>query len=167
MIHSPDSPSIWITAVPPFGPEETGVLLSVDVTSEDPGERMVSVLLNRGHEGEEGVFYLLPFDLSARYERSGDRLSVSIRASRQVLAADLADRTDGLHEHLAALAADPADDDWVILLRRALVTDFVPPERDGVKQPVLLIDHTGPATLAELFAQFHEGEAGFAVLNAD
>ncbi|MEU1304860.1 hypothetical protein [Streptomyces shenzhenensis] len=162
-----DSPSMWITAVPPFGPEGTGVLLSVDVASEDPGERMVSVLLNRGHEGEEGVFYLLPFDLSARYERSGDRLSVSVRASRQVLAADLADRIDTLHEQLAGLATDPADDDRVTLLRRALVTDFVPPERDGVKQPVLLVDHAGPATLAELFARFHEGEAGFAVLYAD
>lgn len=166
MNDSPASPRIWITDVPPFGPEETGVLLGVDVTSEDPGERMVCVLLNRGHEGEEGVFYLLPFDLSARYERDGDRLSVSVLASRQVLAADLADRTDTLHEHLAALATDPADDDRVILLRRTLVTDFVPPERDGVKQPVLLVDHVGPATLVELFAQFHEGEAGFAVLNA-
>ncbi|MGW3957539.1 hypothetical protein ACWEKM_43200 [Streptomyces sp. NPDC004752] len=162
-----DSPGIWITAVPPFGPEETGVLLRIDTTSEDPGERMVCVLLNRGHEGEEGVFYLLPFDLSARYERSGDRLSVDIRASRQVLTADLADHTDTLREQLAHLAPDPADDDRVTLLRRTIVTDFVPAELDGEKQSVLLVDHEGPATLVELFAQFHEGEAGFAVLHAD
>ncbi|MFI1016182.1 hypothetical protein [Streptomyces sp. NPDC020965] len=166
-----DSARAWISAIPPFGPDDVGVLLSLDLTSRDPGERMVAVLLNRGHEGEEGVFSLLPFDLSARYERTGGRLAVSVLASRQVLVDDLAGDTDddraALRAHLAGLPRDAADDDRVTLLRRELVTDFVPAERDGVKQPVLLIDHPGPAPLAELLSGFERGESGIAVLNAD
>ncbi|MGY5010566.1 hypothetical protein ACWCY6_21205 [Streptomyces sp. 900105755] len=45
-------------------------------TSADPAERMACMLPDRGHEGEAGVRYLLPEDLSARYERTGNRLSV-------------------------------------------------------------------------------------------
>lgn len=162
-----DSPGIWITAVPAFDPDDIGVLLALDEGSADPGERMVSVLLNRGHEGEEGVFYLLPHDLSARYERTGDRLAVSLMASRQVLLHDLADHPGGLAEQLADLPCDAADEDRVALIRREIATDFVPAEVDGDKQAVLLIDHAGPAVLEELFARFDEGEAGIAVLNAD
>ncbi|GAA3787443.1 hypothetical protein ACFS5L_05220 [Streptomyces phyllanthi] len=162
-----DSARMWITAVPPFGPDDAGVLLAVDVTSGDPGERMVSMLLNRGHEGAEGVFHLLPFDLSARYRRNGDRLAVSVTASREILAHDLADRPDDLGEHLAGLPHDAGDDDRVTLLCREIATDFVPAERDGAKQAVLLIDHVGPASLGELFSRFGEGEASIAVLHAD
>ncbi|MFF4338823.1 hypothetical protein ACFY00_02655 [Kitasatospora sp. NPDC001540] len=55
----------------------------------------------------------------------------------------------------------------MILPRRELATDFVPQERYGRRQPVLLIDHAGPAaSLEELFAAFERGEAGIAVLNA-
>lgn len=175
-----DSTRIWITAVPSLDPDDVGVLLSVDTTSESPGERMVSVLLNRGHEGEEGVFHLLPFDLSARYARDGDRLTVTVTASRQVLADDLADDLadgrDGLYEHLAGLSPDTPDapdasdtvaDDRVVLVRRELTTGFIPDEQDGVKQAVLLVSHTGPAPLAELLSRVDRGEANIAVLNAE
>ncbi|WP_199564921.1 hypothetical protein [Spongiactinospora rosea] len=162
-----DSARMWITAVPPFGPDDIGVLLALDLTSQDPGERMVSVLLNRGHEGEEGVFYLLPADLSARYERTGERLAVSLTASRKVLDHDLADQADSLRDHLAGLPSDDADDDRVTLLRRELVTDFVPAVVDGEKQAVLLIDHAGPAPLDELLSEFDQGEASLAVLYAE
>ncbi|MFD4699467.1 hypothetical protein [Streptomyces niveus] len=162
-----DSARMWITPVPALDPDgEPAVLLGHDRTSRDAGERAISRLLDRGHEGEEGVFYLLPFDLSARYERTGERLAVVVTTSRQLLvkeSADLADLAD-----FAALPVDGADDDRVVLLRREIVTDFVPAEQDGEKQPVLLIDHDGSAaSLAELFDRFEAGEAGIAVLNAE
>ncbi|MEV8364429.1 hypothetical protein [Streptomyces niveus] len=161
------SARMWITPVPALDPEgEPAVLLGHDCASRDAGERAISRLLDRGHEGEEGVFYLLPFDLSARYERTGDRLAVVVTTSGQLLVkepADLADLTD-----FAELPVDGADDDRVVLLRREIVTDFVPAEQDGEKQPVLLIDHDGSAaSLAELFDRFEAGEAGIAVLNAE
>lgn len=169
-----DSARMWITTVPALDGDEPLVLLGHDHTSQDPGERMISLLLDRGHEGEEGVFHLLPFDLSARYERTGDRLAVVVTTSRQVLAqqsADRPDHTDFSHvtaDHVIAdhVTADTGDD-RIALLRREIVTDFVPAERDGEKQPVLLIDHDGSAGLPELFARFDEGEAGLAVLHAD
>ncbi|MFE3587608.1 hypothetical protein ACFXOY_08790 [Streptomyces niveus] len=162
-----DSARMWITPVPALDPDgEPAVLLGHDCASRDAGERAMSRLLDRGHEGEEGVFYLLPFDLSARYERTGDRLAVVVTTSRQLLVkepADLADLAD-----FAALPVDGADDDRVVLLRREIVTDFVPAEQDGETQPVLLIDHDGSAaSLAELFDRFDAGEAGIAVLNAE
>ncbi|MCX4659347.1 hypothetical protein [Streptomyces uncialis] len=160
-----DSARMWITAVPPFGPDDTGVLLALDHDSQDPGELTALALLDRGHEGEEGVFYLLPFDLAARYERVGDRLAVRITASREVLADEPAGGR-GPGGPAAGLPPDADDADRVTLLRRELVTDFVPSGPDGEKQGVLLIDHPGPASLPELFARFERGESGFAVLNA-
>ncbi|WP_381801988.1 hypothetical protein [Streptomyces niveus] len=162
-----DSARMWITPVPALDADDPVVLLGHDHTSESPGERVVSLLLDRGHEGEEGVFYLLPFDLSARYERTGDRLAVVLMTSRQVLAHELADRSDLVREHLPDPPVEAADDDRVILLRREIVTDFVPAEQDGQRQPVLLVDHDGSASVTEVLARFDEGEAGLAVLNAD
>ncbi|MFC8719217.1 hypothetical protein [Kitasatospora sp. NPDC057198] len=157
-------PGIWITAVPPFGPEETGVLLAVDTTSADPGEQAVSALLGYGHEGEEGVFHLLPSDLSARCTRTPGRLAVTLFTSRAVLTRHFA-------EHPALLAHFTGDDEWVPLLRRALATDSAGPDSgpdsgpDGEPRAVLLIDHPGPAASpAELIAAFDAGEAGIAVL---
>ncbi|MFD8596326.1 hypothetical protein ACFV1L_15150 [Kitasatospora sp. NPDC059646] len=151
-----DSSRMWITAVPPFGPDDVGVLLSVDTGSTDPGERLACRLLDRGHEGEEGVFHLLPFDLAARYSRTGDRLAVTLVAARAVL-----------DEERTEAPPQSDEDGWVTLLRRELVTDFEPAEQDGEKQAVLLIDHLGPVgSLEELFARFEDGESGIAVLNA-
>ncbi|MFB7949365.1 hypothetical protein ACFC6L_31125 [Kitasatospora phosalacinea] len=157
------SPGIWIAAVPSLGPEDVGVLLAVDTTSADPGERAVNALLGYGHEGEEGVFHLLPHDLAARYARSPGHLAVTLVTARAVLARCLAE-----HPDLLAEFGPPGDDDeWVPLLRRELATDFVPAERDGDPQAVLLIDHAGPAaSAAELIAAFEAGEAGVAILNA-
>ncbi|MFE2044027.1 hypothetical protein ACFXAZ_24475 [Streptomyces sp. NPDC059477] len=186
-----DLTRMWIGAIPSLDPDSREVILDLDHTSTDPGERMACRLLNRGHEGEEGVFYLLPEDLSARYERSGDRLAVTVLAHRELLARDLTpDRTSGstsgstsgptsgptpgaddLAGHLDSLPSDPRDDRWVVLLRRETVTDFEPVRRDGEYQPVLLLDHAGghpagPVTPAELIAGFEAGESGIAVINA-
>ncbi|MFJ5231846.1 hypothetical protein ACIQBJ_18360 [Kitasatospora sp. NPDC088391] len=160
-----DSSRMWITAVPPLGPEDVGVLLAVDGGSAEPGERAACRLLALGHEGEEGVLYLLPFDLAARYARAGDRLVVTLVAPLGVLDGVL----DG--EPAGAAGADTFTEDgaeWAVLLRRELVTDFVPEEQDGEKQAVLLIERTGAgdASPDALFALFEAGETGIAVLNA-
>jgi hypothetical protein len=159
---------MWITAEPPFGADSPGVVLAVGPGSPDPGEDMVRVLLNRGYEGEEGVFHLLPDDLRARYQCDGDRLAVVLVAYRQVLAADLAHTRDPLLDALGTLPPDPADEDRVVLLRREISTDWVPAEQDRYRQPVLVLDHEGdPGGPAELLARFQRGEAALAVLRAD
>lgn len=162
-----DSARMWITTVPALDTDDPVVLIGHDHTSESPGERLISLLLGRGHEGEEGVFHLLPFDLSARYERDGDRLAVVVTTSGQVLAHVLAEHPDLTRQHLPDLPGHAPDDDRVPLLRREIVTDFVPAEHDGEKQPVLLVDHDGSASVTDVLALFDEGEAGLAVLYAD
>lgn len=158
---------MWIGSIPSFDPDAHGVVLAVDRASSDPAERMVCVLLSRGHEGEEGVFYLLPHDLSARYERTGERLRVSLLARRDVLANDLESHPSALRAHLTGLPRDPGHDDRVVLVRRETVTDFVPPEHDGVPQPVVLIDHVGgPIELAGLVGLFDARESGITVVAA-
>ncbi|MFI6289094.1 hypothetical protein ACIBCM_30855 [Streptomyces sp. NPDC051018] len=162
-----DSARMWITTVPPLHPDDVEVVLALDHASQDPGERMTSVLLNRGHEGEEGVFYFLASDLSARYERTADRLSVSVTAPRHLLARELPVLPETLREELSELPGGASDHDRVTLLSRAIATDFVPAEQDGEKQPVLLMGSVGPASLTELFSRFEKGEADIAVLNAE
>ena len=161
------SARMWISAIPSLDPDYLGVILDLDHTSSDPGERMAGVLLNRGHEGDEGVFYLLPDDLSARYERTGDRLAVSLLAHRSLLADDLTSHPAELRAHLDGLPSDPLDDNRVVLVRRESVTDFVPAEREGFRQPVGVIGHGyGPVSLAELLDLFEKREVGVAVVAA-
>ncbi|MBD0738204.1 hypothetical protein [Streptomyces sp. CBMA29] len=161
------SARIWVGAIPALDPDSTEVILGLDLESADPAERMICLLLNRGHEGEEGVFYLLPDDLSARYERNGERLAVTVLSHHAVLEADLddadLDATDELRTHLAGLARDPLDADRLILLRGEIVTDFVPMVRDDSAQPLLVT-----TTAADALRQFRpdEGETDIAVLSA-
>ncbi|WP_208817498.1 hypothetical protein [Micromonospora echinofusca] len=157
---------MWITAVPPFGDDDVGVLLGIDIQSDAPGQRLVSRLLNRGHEGEEGVFYLLADDLCARYERTDDRLAVSLLAWPEVVNAESADGDDAVRRAVDELPREVGGG-RIVLLRREIVTDFVPEHGPDGSQPVLLVDHAGPAPLAALFAAFAEGDASFAVVNAD
>ncbi|MFE3069923.1 hypothetical protein [Streptomyces sp. NPDC059247] len=163
------SAALWIGAVPSLDPAGREVLLGLGPDAADPGTRLVRRLLDRGHEGEEGVFYLLPEDLCARYERTPGLLAVTLLARRDDLAHVLPAAPEEERALPDALPADPRDDNRVILLRRELATSFAPAERDGEPQPVLLIDHTaGPdAGPGELTALFEEGEAGIAVLNAE
>ncbi|MFF7474149.1 hypothetical protein [Streptomyces sp. NPDC008092] len=169
------SARMWISEIPSLDPDTREVILDLDRTSADPAERMACLLLDRGHEGEAGVFYLLPEDLSARYERTGNRLSVSLLARRDVLAQDLAARPAALRAHLDRLPRDPLHDERVVLVRRETVTDFVPAERDGFQQPVVLIDHDaghdagvggGPDALPGLVSLFERHEAGIVVVAA-
>ncbi|MFD7575839.1 hypothetical protein ACFV6U_35830 [Streptomyces sp. NPDC059810] len=166
-----DFPRMWIGAVPSLDPEGQEVILDLDQAAAEPGERLALLLLNRGHEGEEGVFYLLRDDLSARYERTAGRLTVTLLARREVLAHDLRSHPEEVRAELDALAADPLDADRVVLLHRGLSTGFVPAARDGEWQPVLLLDHaggpvSGPCGLPALLALFERGEASLAVVDA-
>ncbi|MFJ3610296.1 hypothetical protein [Streptomyces hydrogenans] len=158
---------LWTRPFPPFDPDATEVVLTVDHASADPGERMVCALLGRGHEGEEGVFHLLPDDLTARYRRTGDRLAVTLLAARSVVAADVADRDDGLNGHLAALPVDPLDPARVVLLHRETVTDHVPETRDDELRPVLLLDHVGGSPAPEDWdGLFENGASSVTVVTA-
>ncbi|MFF7256473.1 hypothetical protein [Streptomyces microflavus] len=134
---------MWIDTVPSLDPDTREVILHLDRTSTDPAERLVHRLLDRGHEGEAGVFHLLPDDLAASYGRTGDRLTVTVSTHRDVLTRDLDAYGDELRPAVDGLLRAPHDGEHVVLLRRETVTDFVPAERDGQPQPALLIEHAG------------------------
>ncbi|MET8971400.1 hypothetical protein [Streptomyces hydrogenans] len=155
---------LWTRPFPPLDPDVTEVVLTVDHTSADPGERVVCALLGRGHEGEEGVFHLLPEDLTARYRRTGEVLAVTLLASRSAVAAAGA---DGLSDHLDALPADPLDPARVVLLHRETVTDHVPATRGDELRPVLLLDHVGGSPAPEDWAGlFENGASSVSVVTA-
>ncbi|WP_406253490.1 hypothetical protein OH786_34240 [Streptomyces atratus] len=104
------SAELWIGAVPSLGPGGRDVFLGLGSHADEPGARLARLLLDRGHEGEEGVFYLLPEDLAARYERTGDRLAVTLLARRDVLAHSLrARRRRGAYcpEHCPQIRSTP------------------------------------------------------------
>lgn len=162
-----DAEQMWATVVPT--PEDDAddaaelVVIAVDPRSSDPGQRVVDTLLDRGHEGEEGVFYLLPFDLGMRYERTGDRLSVLLLTSPEVLDHMVSNYRQDLVADAAALRDAPLVDGGVLLLRRELDTDFDPTTEEG-DQPVVLLVQEGPATEQDLFSAFDEGEAALAII---
>ncbi|HEU5471863.1 MAG TPA: hypothetical protein VFV67_14525 [Actinophytocola sp.] len=140
------------------------VVIGVDPTADDPGPRLVDMLLDRGHEGEEGVLYLLPFDLGVRYERTGDRLSVLVLTSPQVLDHTVSSRSnEDLTAAAAHLRAATLVDGGVPLLRREIPTDF-DHTTDNDDHPVVLLVQEGPATEQTLFAAFDEDEAALAVI---
>ncbi|MFJ9430044.1 hypothetical protein ACIRQY_10280 [Streptomyces sp. NPDC101490] len=163
------SADLWIGAVPSLDPAGREVLLGLGPDADDPGTRLVRRLLDRGHEGEEGVFHLLPEDLCARCERIPGLLAVTLLARRDVLAHVLLTAPDEERALPEALPADPQDDNRVVLLRRELATAFAPAEQDGEPRPVLLIDHDGGPSSGpgELTALFEAGEAGIAVICAE
>lgn len=163
-----DAEQMWVTVVPALEADEDDdaaelVLIGVDPTSDDPGQQVVNVLLDRGHELEEGVFYLLPFDLGLRYERGGDRLGVQVLTSREVFDHMVPKYGEELVAATAALRAAPLVDGAVLLLRREIATDYDPAASEG-DQPVVLLVQDGPATEADVFAAFDNGEAALAVI---
>jgi hypothetical protein len=162
-----DAEQMWVTVVPAIEDgEEDGaelVVIGIDPGSDDPAQRVVDILMNRGHEGEEGVFYMLPFDLGVRYERLDGRLGVLLLASPVVFDDMVQKHGRDLAESSAALRAAPLVEGGVLLLRRELPTDFDPATEYG-DQPVVVLAQSGPAAEASLFASFEEGEASLAVV---
>ncbi|MFD7655692.1 hypothetical protein ACFV4N_17100 [Actinosynnema sp. NPDC059797] len=163
-----DTEQMWVTVVPALedGEEEEAelVVVAVDPTAGDPAQQVLDVLMDRGHEGEEGLFYLLPFDLGVRYERNGDRLAVLLLTTPEVLDDVLSRRGEELLAATAPLRAAPLVEDGVLLLRREVVTDFDPATDDGGEQPLVLLFREGPAAEADLFSAFEEGEGALGVI---
>jgi hypothetical protein len=162
-----DAEQMWITVVPALEDDEDDgaelVVVGIDPTSDDPGQQVVNVLLDRGHELREGVFYLLPFDLGLRYERGGDRLGVLVLTSPEVLDNMVPNYGAELAAATAPLRDAPLVDGGVVLLRRELATDFDPAATEG-DQPVVLLIQDGPAAESDLFSAFTAGEAALAVI---
>ncbi|MFI6819816.1 hypothetical protein ACIBJE_02540 [Micromonospora sp. NPDC050187] len=182
-----DSVRMWITALPLSGADEANIVLAVD-TRGDVGERLACALFNYGHEGEEGVFYLLPMDLWARVEVAGDWLTVRLVAWRERVAQSVEYRDEEFRRLVAALPLEELPDGRVTVLRReiridpAALADQVgllpaPGHRAALSpegepcgdelRPVLILDHEGPATLEQLVAALDDEEASVLVVGAD
>ncbi|MFT7841211.1 hypothetical protein Q5530_34185 [Saccharothrix sp. BKS2] len=173
-----DAEQMWVAVVPAFDEDEdedgdgagTGeggeaelVVIGIDPTADDPGQWVVNALMDRGHEAEECVFYLLPFDLGMRYERAGDRLGVLLLTSPGAFDEVVPKYGEELVAAAAHLRAAPLVDGGVPLLRREIATGFDPATEEG-GQPVVLLVREGPAAGADLFSAFEEGEAALAVV---
>lgn len=162
-----DAEQMWTSVVPALGDGEDDegelVVIAIDPVLGDPGQRVMDALLDRGHEGEEGVFYLLPFDLGVRYERTGERLSVLLLTSPEVYDHMVPKYREDLVVAAAPLRDAPLVDGGVVLLRREIVSDFDPATEDG-DQPVVLLVQENPAAEENLFSAFDECEAALAVI---
>ncbi|ONI92838.1 hypothetical protein ALI22I_01560 [Saccharothrix sp. ALI-22-I] len=162
-----DAEQMWTTTMPLADDEADDpelVLIGIDPTTGDPGQRVVDLLLDRGHEGEEeGVFYLLPYDLGVRYERDGDRLRVLLLTSPAVFDEMVPKRGGDLVVAVAPLRAAPLVEGGVLLLRREITTDFDPATEHG-DQPVVLLFQQGPAAEADLFSAVRRGAGALAIV---
>ncbi|MEU4567548.1 hypothetical protein [Micromonospora sp. NPDC023956] len=182
-----DSVRMWVTALPPSEPGEVNIVLGVD-TRGGVDERLACDLFNYGHEGEEGVFYLLPMDLWARVEVTGDRLAVRLVTSPERVTEAGRHRDEEFRRAVADLAREELPDGRVTVLRREIRIDpaalagqvgLLPgpghraelgPEGEPCGddlRPVLVLDHVGPATLDQLRTALADGEAGVLVVGAD
>jgi hypothetical protein len=182
-----DSVRMWVTAVPAVGPDEVNIVLGVD-TRGGVDEQLAGALFNYGHEGEEGVFYLLPGDLRARAEVVDDRLVVRLVTSAQRITEAVRHLDEEFRRIVTGLALEELPDGRVTVLRREIVIDAaavadqvgllpgpghraaLSPEGDPCGdqlRPVLAIDHDGPATLEQLVAALGDDEASVMVVGAD
>jgi hypothetical protein len=128
----------WIRdRIDPDAPEATHIVLGIDRSGgpAEPGQHAVSLLLARGMESEEGVFYLLPQDLCCEASRSGDVVTVDLLTVPEVSGDD-----DGSVE-------------WVRILSAA-----IPHPETAVLpgMPILLIECEGVVGLDELLESIPE-----------
>jgi len=159
----------WIRdRVNPDAPDETHIVLGIDCSEQtEIGERVVSLLLNSSMEDDEGVFYLLPYDLCYEVTRSGGVVTVELLTTLTVLTsrstlegADWGRAEDaGLiprHTRARDVVAAPNDDapvEWV-----AVLSATIPFPADAVLPgpPIVVIDHEGVVGLDELVAAIPE-----------
>ncbi|GAA1286783.1 hypothetical protein GCM10009634_35640 [Saccharothrix xinjiangensis] len=156
---------MWIATVPALDDEEH-VVIGNHHSADDAGRRVVGALGGLGYEGDEGVYHLLAFDLWARCERVGDRLSVLLLTSPGVLDDMVRTCPERLREAVASLRGTPPVDGGVPLLRREITTDFDPATAPGGDQ-VVVLDHDGVATPTDLLAEFDPEEATLVVLHTN
>lgn len=183
-----DSVRMWVTAVPLSAPDEVNIVVGVD-TRGGPAERLACDLFNYGHEGEEGVFYLLPMDLWARVEVTGDRLVVRLVTFPQRITDAVRYRDDEEFRRIVTgLGLEELPDGRVVVLRREIRIDpaaladqagllpgpghraALSPEGEPCGdnlRPVLILDHEGPATLEQLVAALDDEDASVLVVGAD
>ncbi|MEU5720248.1 hypothetical protein ABZ783_00260 [Micromonospora sp. NPDC047738] len=182
-----DSARMWIAAVPPAAPDELNIVLGLD-TRGGPDERVACDLFGYGHEGEEGVFYLLPDDLRATVELTCSRLGVRLVTRPQRMAESLVEHGVEFRRSAADVANETIDGGQVTVLYREIDIDVDalaaypgllpgPDHRPAMTEdgevvggglrPVLCLDHAGPATLPELLDSYRAGEGSIIVLGAD
>ncbi|MFE0593272.1 hypothetical protein [Micromonospora echinospora] len=182
-----DSVRMWITAVPLSESDEVNIVLGVD-TRGGADERLACALFNYGHEGEEGVFYLLPMDLWARVEVTDDRLVVRLVTFPGRVTDAVRHHDEEFRRIVAGLGLEELPDGRVVVLRREIRIDpaaladqagllpgpghraALSPEGEPCGddlRPVLILDHEGPATLEQLVAALDEEEASVLVVGAD
>ena len=160
----------WIRdRVNPDFPDETNVVLGIDRSARaEFGERVVSLLLNYGMEGDEGVFHLLPHDLCCQVTRSGGLVTVDLLTTlikltwKTTLDGAEWDKAKALglipHDAQRRSFDDPVpgDDDpvtWVTVLSAAIP---FPEDAEPPAPPIVLIDHEGVTGFDELLGTIPE-----------
>ena len=160
----------WIRdRVNPDAPDETHLVLGIDCSEQtEIGERVVSLLLNSSMEGDEGVFYLLPYDLCYEVTRSGGFVTVGLATPLTMLTSkgmlegadyERAEAAGLIPQHARprdAADAGPGDDaaiEWVTVLSATIPF----PENAALPgPPIVVIDHEGVVGLDELVAAIPE-----------
>jgi hypothetical protein len=160
----------WIRdQVDPDAPDDTHIVVGIDC-SEPTGiaERVVSLLLNSSMEGDEGVFYVLPYDLCYEMARTAEFVAVNLLTPLTTLtgkgaleAADwerakAAGIVPGYARQRETLGTAPTDDtpiEWITVLSATIPF----PEDDPLPgPPLVVIDHEGVVGLDELLAGIPE-----------
>jgi hypothetical protein len=156
----------WIrNQVDPEAPDDTHIVIGIDYSEPtEIGDRAVSLLLNSSMEGDEGVFYVLPYDLCYNITRSAGVVTVDLLTPLTTLTAkgtlDLADwdraKAAGLipqharqRETVGAAPNDDAPIEWITVLSATIP---FPEDAALPGPPLVLIDHEGVAGLDELLA---------------
>ncbi len=150
-------------------PDDTHIVVGIDYSElAEIGERVVSRLLNSSMDGDEGVFYVLPYDLCYEVTRSAGVVTVDLLTPLTTLTAkgtlEAADweraKAAGLIPQHArqrdAVGAAPNDDallEWVTVLSAT-----IPFPKDAALPgpPLVVIDHEGVVGLDELLAAIPE-----------
>ena len=160
----------WIRdRVDPDAPDETHIVLGIDCGEQaEIGERVVSLLFNNSMEDEEGVFYLLPYDLCYEATRSGGIVTVELLTTltaltsqgtlegadrERAMAAGLIPRDARPRDAVDAAPGDEAPIEWVTV---ASATIPFPEDATLPGPPIVVIDHDGVVGLDELVAAIPE-----------
>jgi hypothetical protein len=148
----------WIRdRVNPDAPDETHIVFGIDCSEQtEIGERVVSLLFNSAMEGDEGVFYLLPYDLCYEVTRSGGVVTVELLTKLTVLTAK--GTLEGVDRERAEAAgliprSDDAASEWVTVLSATIP---FPEDAALPGPPIVVIDHEGVVGLDELVASIPE-----------